>query len=143
MNLESCPSCKSNTGIREIIYGLPDGPVDENKYAIGGCCISDNDPSVKCIDCGWKGEYVNKIGPSPMIREQLKLIDSSVLERLSVEITLGISKEASKFAPLTTELNASWDRMVEEIKQIKAMGYTIDIVSEIPSLEIDEDYRED
>jgi hypothetical protein len=143
MNLKSCPSCKSKTGIREIIYGLPDGPVDENKYAIGGCCISDNDPTVKCIECGWKGEYENKIGASPMIREQLKSIDSSVLERLSVEITLGISKDASKYAPLTAELSASWDKMVEEIKQIKAMGYTIDIVSEIPSLEVNEDLRGD
>ncbi len=78
-----------------------------------------------------------------MIREQLKSIDSSVLERLSVEITLGISKDASKYAPLTAELSASWDKMVEEIKQIKAMGYTIDIVSEIPSLEVNEDLRGD
>ena len=48
----------------EIFYGYPDGPVDDEKYAIGGCCISDNDPSIKCVDCGWKGEYVNNIDRS-------------------------------------------------------------------------------
>ena len=38
---------------------MPDGPVDEEMYAIGGCCVSDNDPTLKCVDCGWKGENVN------------------------------------------------------------------------------------
>ena len=57
----SCPQCSSKTGLREIFYGLPDGPVDEEMYAIGGCCISDSDPSAKCIECGWKGEYVDNM----------------------------------------------------------------------------------
>jgi len=134
--LKSCPACKSKTGLREIFYGLPIGPVDEKKYAIGGCCISDKDPTVKCIECGWKGEFVNNIGPEPMIPKSPHRVDTSVLERLSVEILLGITKEKSKYAPLSAELSASWDRMVEEIKETHAMGYTVDIVSEIPDIEI-------
>lgn len=63
-------------------------------------------------------------------------MDTKVLERLSVEILLGIPKEESLHAPLTAELSAAWDRMAEEIKDIKAMGYTVDIVSEIPEIEI-------
>ena len=59
--ITSCPKCSSKSGLREIFYGLPDGPVDEKKYAIGGCCISDNDATVKCIECGWKGEYVDNM----------------------------------------------------------------------------------
>jgi hypothetical protein len=134
--LKSCPACKSESGLREIFYGYPDGPVDEKKYAIGGCCISDNDPTVKCIECGWKGEFVNHIGAGPMIRQQVKSSDSSVLERLQVEILLGIPKEKSQYAPLTAELSATWDKMVEEIKEIQASGGTVDIVSEIPEIEI-------
>lgn len=134
--MKSCPACKSESGLREIFYGYPDGPVDEKKYAIGGCCISDNDPTVKCIECGWKGEFVNQIGAGPMIRQQVKSSDSSVLERLQVEILLGIPKEKSKYAPLTAELSATWDKMVEEIKEIQASGGTVDIVSEIPEIEI-------
>jgi hypothetical protein len=57
----TCQQCSSKAGLREIMYGLPDGPVDEKKYVIGGCCISDNDPTVKCIECGWKGDFVNHI----------------------------------------------------------------------------------
>ena len=57
----SCPQCSSKSGLREILYGLPDGPVDAKKYAIGGCCISDNDSTIKCIECGWKGEYVDNM----------------------------------------------------------------------------------
>ena len=134
--MKSCPACKSESGLREIFYGYPDGPVDEKKYAIGGCCISDNDPTVKCIECGWKGEFVNHIGAGPMIRQQVKSSDSSVLERLQVEILLGIPKEKSQYAPLTAELSATWDKMVEEIKEIQASGGTVDIVSEIPEIEI-------
>ena len=35
---------------------MPDGPVNEERYAIGGCCVSDDDPTLKCIECGWKGD---------------------------------------------------------------------------------------
>ena len=63
-------------------------------------------------------------------------MDTKVLERLSVEILLGIPKEESLHAPLTAELSAAWDRMAEEIKEIKAKGFTVDIVSEIPEIEI-------
>ena len=115
---------------------MPIGPVDEEKYSIGGCCISDNDPTLKCIECGWKGEFVNNIGPEPMIPESPHRVDTSVLERLSVEILLGITKEQSKFAPLTAELEATWDKIAKEAKEIVAMGYTVDIVSEIPEVEI-------
>ena len=63
-------------------------------------------------------------------------METNIIERLSVEIVLGMSKEKSMHAPLTTELSAAWDEMVQEFKEIKAMGYTVDIVSEIPEVEI-------
>ena len=59
--MKSCPRCSSQSGLRDILYGLPDGPVDEEKYSIGGCCVTDNDPTLKCIECGWKGENVDHI----------------------------------------------------------------------------------
>ena len=67
---------------------------------------------------------------------QERTIDTSVLERISVEVVSGISKEQSKFAPLTAELEATWDKIAKEAKEIEAMGYTVDIVSEIPDVEI-------
>ena len=76
----SCPQCSSKTGIREIFYGLPDGPVDEEKYAIGGCCISDNDPTVKCIDCGWKGEYVDNM---PGSKREIKTVELADISKMS------------------------------------------------------------
>jgi hypothetical protein len=27
---------------------MPDRPVDESKYVLGGCCVSDDDPTLKC-----------------------------------------------------------------------------------------------
>ena len=58
---ESCPKCDSETGLREILYGLPAEPVDESKYVIGGCCISENDPTLACKNCGWEGEFINNL----------------------------------------------------------------------------------
>ena len=55
-----CPACNSADGIRKIVYGLPDGPLDEEKFVIGGCCITDEDPTRKCIHCGWKGRYIKR-----------------------------------------------------------------------------------
>ena len=76
--ISSCPACESSSGLREIIYGYPamyldpSAPIiDEGKYALGGCCISDNDPTLKCIHCGWKGEYVNNM---PFLYMEIKVI---------------------------------------------------------------------
>jgi len=57
---KQCPSCKGRN-IAEIMYGLPtqefmeelgkDG--NKEKYQLGGCCISNNDPKYSCNDCGF------------------------------------------------------------------------------------------
>ena len=52
----SCPNCHSPR-IAEILYGLPsfseqlDKDIKEGRVVLGGCCISDNDPDYKCMDC--------------------------------------------------------------------------------------------
>ncbi len=43
MKRMQCPDCKSTGGLRKVIYGLPDGPIDESKFNMGGCCISERD----------------------------------------------------------------------------------------------------
>ena len=52
-----CPACKSPDGIREILYGIPIRPLDEEKYTLGGCFVTDEDPTRRCIQCGWQGRY--------------------------------------------------------------------------------------
>jgi hypothetical protein len=83
--MKSCPTCNSSKGLREIIYGMPDDPVDEARYVIGGCCISDNDPTIECIDCGWKGEYVDNINPSSQILEVVELPDMSKMSDAEIK----------------------------------------------------------
>jgi len=83
--MKSCPTCNSSSGLREIIYGMPDGPVDEEMYAIGGCCVSDNDPTLKCVDCGWKGENVkNALGVGKEIR-MVELQDISTMNDSEID----------------------------------------------------------
>ena len=59
--MKQCPECGSQTGLRVIIYGLPDKPFDDELYETGGCCISESDPTRICHDCGWEGEFVNNL----------------------------------------------------------------------------------
>jgi hypothetical protein len=46
-----CPACQGSD-FKEIVYGLPDiESFDFEKHAVGGCCVSDNDPGFKCKSC--------------------------------------------------------------------------------------------
>ena len=56
MEINNCPECKGVGTVRKILWGMPDGPVDDSKYAIGGCLVSPdgNDPTHTCIECGWE-----------------------------------------------------------------------------------------
>ena len=57
---EKCPACGNEDSIREIIWGMPDGEPDPSKYLVGGCCISDDDPTHECIECGWQSRDKKK-----------------------------------------------------------------------------------
>jgi hypothetical protein len=54
---DKCPECGSGK-IAEILYGLPvfspglEKKINEDKITLGGCCVSGNEPSWNCIDCG-------------------------------------------------------------------------------------------
>ncbi len=51
-----CPQCGS-AKIANILYGYPvfdsklEKLLDEGKIALGGCVISGNDPTWRCVDC--------------------------------------------------------------------------------------------
>jgi len=78
--IKSCPDCHSVNGLREILYGLPDGPVDEERYAIGGCCVTDEDPTLECIECGWKGENVNN---APGLGKEIRMVELEDISKMS------------------------------------------------------------
>jgi hypothetical protein len=62
------------SGLREIIYGLPDPTMvyDQSKYVLGGCCISLVEPTIKCIECGWKGQNINN---APGLGEEIRMVE--------------------------------------------------------------------
>jgi hypothetical protein len=53
---DKCPKCGSDI-IADILYGLPafsdslEEEIKDNKIVLGGCCISNESPTWKCIDC--------------------------------------------------------------------------------------------
>ncbi len=53
----ACPTCGERSG-RPILMGMPSGEVFEALDAgaidieLGGCCISDDDPTHRCAACG-------------------------------------------------------------------------------------------
>ena len=76
--MRTCPQCQSTSGIRKIVYGYPDSSeaFDVSEYVLGGCCISEYDPTIKCIDCGWLGEYKSYFIPGLVMTRQLDGEDS-------------------------------------------------------------------
>lgn len=72
-------------GLREILYGMPDGPVDVETYSIGGCCISDNDPTLECIECGWRGKDVNHIQGFSNGIDAIELQDVSKMSDIEID----------------------------------------------------------
>lgn len=55
-----CPECGKEEGVREIIWGMPDGKPDESKFYIGGCTSEDFSMKYKCIKCGWEGKKLKR-----------------------------------------------------------------------------------
>lgn len=52
-----CPKCK-HYPLASILYGMPvfdaelERKIEEGRIAIGGCCVSDEDPVWLCTKCG-------------------------------------------------------------------------------------------
>ena len=57
MKIKNCPNCNSPR-IATIQYGYPrfskelEQDLAEGKIVLGGCCITDDDPDYKCVECG-------------------------------------------------------------------------------------------
>ncbi len=53
---QTCPTCNGKN-VAVILWGYPLENADlakalhENKIILGGCCVSENDPTWKCTDC--------------------------------------------------------------------------------------------
>jgi hypothetical protein len=80
MPTKRCPECLSETAVRIIFYGMPMGEPDYAIYTLGGCCISDKDPTAECIECGWKGEYVDNM---PGSKREIKTVELADISKMS------------------------------------------------------------
>jgi rubrerythrin len=53
---DKCPECGSDR-IADILYGLPSfspslrKEIEEDKRVLGGCCITNDDPTWQCTSC--------------------------------------------------------------------------------------------
>lgn len=55
LSAASCPSCGQKGQLKKIIYGMPVQDFDFEKYIVGGCCVTGQDPEIGCVECGWEG----------------------------------------------------------------------------------------
>jgi len=58
--------------------------------------------------------------------------DKTRIERMYLEILAGTSKENSMLNPLSDEESSQWDRLEEQIREIKESGGGFIIPNEIP-----------
>ena len=55
------------------------------------------------------------------------------VERMYLEILLGISQNKSLLQPLSDKEMAQWDLITKQVKEIRAKGGEFDIPNEIPN----------
>jgi hypothetical protein len=66
-----CPECKSNR-IASILWGMPayskklEKEMELGKVVLGGCCVTDNDPSWQCSDCNT--EFYKHFDKEPLLK---------------------------------------------------------------------------
>ena len=69
-----CPECSAK--LVRIIYGMPDMELFEEaqqgKVLLGGCCISFNDPTWGCTQCGW--EYTPPLNLTDEEKQRLEVL---------------------------------------------------------------------
>ena len=46
-----CPVCLKNEHVRKILWGMPSGDEDLEKFYIGGCLIEENPAKYICLAC--------------------------------------------------------------------------------------------
>jgi hypothetical protein len=63
------------------------------------------------------------------------MMDSDLVFAMYVEVANGKDKKDS-IVPMTQEASALWDKMVQEVAEVRAEGYGLDIPFEMPDVEI-------
>ena len=53
--LPDCPQCGKSGTVREILWGEPASDYDSQRYELGGCLLTGNDPELCCLECEWSG----------------------------------------------------------------------------------------
>ena len=92
-----CPHCGSSD-TADILWGLPvfseelEKAVADRTIVLGGCCISENDPSFHCNACG------KNFGKQPFIRTRKKVADNESREKYPDIITGIVFSEGGYFA---------------------------------------------
>ena len=49
----TCPICSTSQNVREILYGMPAKEPDPSIYITGGCLVESDQPTHRCLECGW------------------------------------------------------------------------------------------
>ena len=132
---KSCPSCLSKSGVRKILYGMPDRTVDERKYALGGCCVSDKDPTLKCIECGWLGAYRSFIVPGSTVS---RIFEGQDTYWITVDIDgkwLGglyryLHQEGSILEQYWDRKNQAWNHTIRLSKMISGDESSLERITE-------------
>ena len=59
----------------------------------------------------------------------------SRIERILVEISLGVKKDDSLLKPFSSEELEIWEKLVEQVEEIKIKGGELEIPRELPGLD--------
>ena len=64
LSTASCPSCGGVGVLKKIVFGMPDKDFDHNRFISGGCCVTEDDPEIGCVQCDWAGKRKDLVSRS-------------------------------------------------------------------------------
>lgn len=48
---KECPVCLTSNHVRKILWGMPSGDEDFEKFYVGGCLVEENPAKYICVAC--------------------------------------------------------------------------------------------
>lgn len=131
INSRKCPFCGSME-LRKYLYGEPSFDYDENKYILGGCEITGNQPTHKCKKCG-KNIYpdTNFIMPGNdnLSKESIRIGIQN--KKNNYVLSLNHLRESETYDLLFADLNKLSGKVISEISTNVPERYYSQFVSKL------------
>lgn len=131
-NTKKCPYCNS-TELWKYLYGEPTHDYDKDKYVLGGCEITENQPTYKCKKCG-KDIYPDNNFVMPKITTKKSIRIGIKNDKSNYVMLLNHVSEPEMYDLLFADLNNLDGKSISDLSTNVPERYYSQFVSKLYSI---------